>query len=273
MKKRVALIAILLIGGCIYGQKATEQATPEPTQPETTTRLDEGGTSAGEVSVALRQGVCRNITGSEGAAKGHEREPQSASRDRSSTYDTDRTERGEPRAYNRKDGPATRDLADGNTERESEATAGGATLEDATAGGPTEESEIPQEHRQSEGTTDRVGTRDSGGADGVVLDPAGSFTITAYTAGYESTQKQPGEPGYGITATGTYVQEGRTIAADWNVLPPGTVVRIEGLPGNYVVEDRGGAVNGQHIDLYVADLDRAQAWGRQTRHVTIVTVQ
>lgn len=145
-------------------------------------------------------------------------------------------------------------------------------LEDSTDGGATKESEVPEEHRQSEGTTDRVGHRDSGGSDGVASYSAGTFTITAYTAGYESTQKQPGEPGYGITATGTQVQEGRTIAADWNVLPPGTVVQIEGLPGNYVVEDRGGAVNGQHIDLYVADLDRAQAWGRQTRHVTIVTV-
>lgn len=107
----------------------------------------------------------------------------------------------------------------------------------------------------------------------MAADPARSFTITAYTAGYESTQKKPGQTGYGITATGTRVQEGRTIAADWGVLPPGTTVHIEGLPGNYVVEDRGGAVNGQHIDLYVADLERARAWGRQTRQVTIVTVQ
>lgn len=99
----------------------------------------------------------------------------------------------------------------------------------------------------------------------------GAFTITAYTAGYESTQKKKGEPGYGITATGTTVTEGRTIAADWTVLPPGTVVEIEGLHGQYTVEDRGGAVKGKHIDLYIQNLNEAKAWGRQTRSVQVIT--
>lgn len=98
----------------------------------------------------------------------------------------------------------------------------------------------------------------------------GAFSITAYTAGYESTQKKKGEPGYGITATGTTVKEGRTIAADWSVLPPGTVVKIEGLDGTYTVEDKGGGVKGNHIDLYIADLNRALEWGRQQRSVWVV---
>ncbi|MED3571936.1 3D domain-containing protein [Cytobacillus praedii] len=99
----------------------------------------------------------------------------------------------------------------------------------------------------------------------------GTFTITAYTAGYESTQKKKGEPGYGITATGTTVKEGRTIAANWGVLPPGTVVKIEGLEGSYTVEDRGGGVKGKHIDIYIADLNKALDWGRQKRKVSVVT--
>lgn len=98
----------------------------------------------------------------------------------------------------------------------------------------------------------------------------GVFSITAYTAGYESTQKKKGEKGYGITATGTTVQEGRTIAADWDVLPPGSVVQIEGLDGTYTVEDRGGGVKGNHIDLYIASLFKAQEWGRQKRSVWVV---
>lgn len=98
----------------------------------------------------------------------------------------------------------------------------------------------------------------------------GHFDITAYTAGYESTQKKKGEPGYGITATGTTVKEGRTIAADWDVLPPGTVVQIEGLEGTYTVEDRGGGVKGNHIDLYLSDLQHALEWGRQKRSVWVV---
>lgn len=103
-----------------------------------------------------------------------------------------------------------------------------------------------------------------------------SFLVTAYTAGYESTQKRPGDPGYGITATGTTVKEGRTIAADWDVLPPGTIVEIEGLEGQYVVEDRsepkekGGKINGYHIDLYIEDLSRALEWGVPVLDVTII---
>lgn len=98
---------------------------------------------------------------------------------------------------------------------------------------------------------------------------AGTFTITAYTAGYESTQKHPGDPGYGITATGTKVAQGRTIAADWDVLPPGTIVYIEGL-GERIVEDKGAAVQGTHIDVYFERLDDALEWGRQKRQVWIV---
>jgi len=98
----------------------------------------------------------------------------------------------------------------------------------------------------------------------------GNFTITAYTAGVESTGKRPGDKGYGITATGTYVQEGRTISADWRILPKGTRVRIESLSGIYTVEDSGSAVKGHKIDLYISDLGRAKEWGKKTLKVEIV---
>lgn len=97
----------------------------------------------------------------------------------------------------------------------------------------------------------------------------GTFLVTAYTAGFESTGKNPGDPGYGVTATGATVQEGVTIAADWDVLPPGTVVKIEGLPGDYVVQDRGGGVKGNHIDLYIADLEKARQWGKEYREIYV----
>lgn len=98
----------------------------------------------------------------------------------------------------------------------------------------------------------------------------GEFKITAYTAGPESTGKSPGDPAYGITATGTEVSEGRTIAADWDVLPPGTQVKIEGFEGTFIVEDRGSAVNGRHIDVYMSDLDEAVNWGKRQRNVSVV---
>lgn len=100
--------------------------------------------------------------------------------------------------------------------------------------------------------------------------PAGIFKITAYNNDEPSTGKRPGVPGYGITATGSRTKDGRTIAADWRVLPPGTVVYIDGV-GYRVVEDRGGAISGKTIDLFI-DGDEATlyAWGVRYRIVYVV---
>lgn len=97
----------------------------------------------------------------------------------------------------------------------------------------------------------------------------GEFKVTAFTAGYESTGKTPDHPAYGITASGKRVKENHTIASDWDVLPPGTVVYIEDV-GIRTVEDRGGKVKGDHIDLYIKELDEALEWGVQYKEVWII---
>ena len=56
--------------------------------------------------------------------------------------------------------------------------------------------------------------------------------------------------GDGLTATGTNVTPGRTIAVDPKVIPYGTQVYIEGY-GWRVAEDCGGSVKGNHIDIAV----------------------
>lgn len=66
----------------------------------------------------------------------------------------------------------------------------------------------------------------------------------------------------GVTATGVRAVEGRTVAADWSVLPPGSRVRIPGL-GWRVVEDRGGAIRGRMIDVFFESHDVAKSWGRK----------
>ena len=71
------------------------------------------------------------------------------------------------------------------------------------------------------------------------------------------------------TASGAVAQEGVTIAADWDVLPPGTVVFIDGL-GERVVQDRGGAIKGNAVDVYFEDHDEALVFGRQTVRLYIV---
>jgi len=88
----------------------------------------------------------------------------------------------------------------------------------------------------------------------------GQFTLTAYTAGPESTGKYPGHPAYGITSSGAYVQEGTTIAVDPRVIPMGSRVYIEGI-GYRVAQDTGSAIKGRRIDVYIEDLQEALEFG------------
>ncbi|MCL6515475.1 3D domain-containing protein [Alicyclobacillus sp.] len=85
-------------------------------------------------------------------------------------------------------------------------------------------------------------------------------TLTAYTAGYESTGKLPGDPLYGVTSTGKHVVEGETVAVDPRVIPYGTRVFIPGV-GYRIAEDTGGAIVGNHIDIYYDDVRVARKFG------------
>ena len=91
------------------------------------------------------------------------------------------------------------------------------------------------------------------------------FTVTAYTLGFESTQKSRGSSGYGITSNG-YDLKGKsrisaqTIAIDKTVIPIGSKVRLTFIEekykeydGIYFCRDTGGAVIGLHIDLFIGD--------------------
>lgn len=73
----------------------------------------------------------------------------------------------------------------------------------------------------------------------------GNFKLTQYCC--EEYEHICGT-GNGITATGTKVTAGRTIAVDPRVIPYGTKVYIEGF-GWRTAEDCGGAVKGNHIDI------------------------
>lgn len=72
----------------------------------------------------------------------------------------------------------------------------------------------------------------------------------------------------GITATGTAVVEGRTIAVDPSVIPYGTQVIIGGHV--FTAEDCGGAIKQNHIDIYVNDHERALAMGVNKQEVFLV---
>jgi len=78
-----------------------------------------------------------------------------------------------------------------------------------------------------------------------------------------------GEWSDGFTYSGDLAHEGATIAADLSKLPLGTVVEIEGL-GQRVVQDIGGVINGNEIDLFFYSHQAALEFGVQYLEVTMV---
>lgn len=94
----------------------------------------------------------------------------------------------------------------------------------------------------------------------------GDFKITHYCS--ERYEHVCGY-GHGLTATGTTVTPGRTIAVDPKVIPYGTEVYIEGY-GWRVAEDCGGSVKGNHIDVAVNLHSEATDMGMQHGGVWIL---
>lgn len=86
------------------------------------------------------------------------------------------------------------------------------------------------------------------------------FTATAYSVS-------------GETKSQTVTQEGRTVAADPNVLPIGTVIEIRNAgpySGEYVVQDTGPNIVGRKIDIYIARTREAIRFGVHKVRVRIV---
>ncbi|MBP5655034.1 MAG: SH3 domain-containing protein [Clostridiales bacterium] len=102
--------------------------------------------------------------------------------------------------------------------------------------------------------------------DGKDMVSLGTFKCTFY-----GPQPLPDGSYSTTTATGTKCKQGRTIAADWSVLPAGTVIYIKNDPlggdGYYTVEDKGSGVRGKMIDIYVDD---ESAWDTTSVEVYIV---
>ena len=72
-----------------------------------------------------------------------------------------------------------------------------------------------------------------------------------------------------LTATGTTLTEGRTIAVDPSVIPLGSRVFIEGY-GVFIAEDTGGAIKGNKIDIAVSTHERANELGVQYANVYLL---
>ena len=90
------------------------------------------------------------------------------------------------------------------------------------------------------------------------------YTITAYCPCVKCCGKSDG-----ITASGVKAVEGVTVATDTSKLTFGTKIYIDGV-GERIVQDRGGAIKGNRIDLYFDSHQAALNFGRQTKKVTIL---
>lgn len=102
----------------------------------------------------------------------------------------------------------------------------------------------------SRSAVNRTSTPETTSASGVTL---GKYKITAYCSCAKCCGKSNG-----ITASGRYASANHTIAAPGN-FPIGTKLKINGVV--YTVEDRGGAINGKKIDVYVNSHSEALRWG------------
>ena len=88
---------------------------------------------------------------------------------------------------------------------------------------------------------------------GVTTATSGKYKVTAYCSCIKCCGKTNG-----ITASGTMATANRTVAAP-SSFAFGTKIVMNGQ--TYVVEDRGGAIQGNRIDLYMNSHSEALAWG------------
>ncbi len=100
------------------------------------------------------------------------------------------------------------------------------------------------------------------------------LNASAYDLSFASTGKRPGDPGYGITASGTTARPG-TVAVDPRVIPLGTKLYVESLDGSRdygfaIAEDTGGAIKGYKIDLFYNSNAAAMSFGRRDVKVYIL---
>jgi uncharacterized protein YabE (DUF348 family) len=92
-----------------------------------------------------------------------------------------------------------------------------------------------------------------------------NMSTTGYCSCYICCGKNPGDYGYGLTASGLAQGYG-VVGVDTSTIPFGTKLYIEGY-GYAVAGDTGGAIFSTHLDLGFFAHSDAQAWGRKNATV------
>lgn len=92
-----------------------------------------------------------------------------------------------------------------------------------------------------------------------------TLNASAYTA--STCGKKPTDKGYGITASGARVSAWYTVAAG-RAYPMGTIIYIPALKnkpngGWFIVQDRGGAITNNKLDIYMNTYNECIQFGRR----------
>lgn len=91
----------------------------------------------------------------------------------------------------------------------------------------------------------------------------GEFKLTAYCPCYRCSE------GWGRkTHSGNMAKSNHTVAADLSIMNLGDTVTINGK--KYVVEDSGGGVRGDHLDIFFDTHEEVEEFGVQQGDVKIL---
>lgn len=89
-----------------------------------------------------------------------------------------------------------------------------------------------------------------------------TYIVTAYT-------NRKSEGTNGVTASGHPTKANHTLSCPPN-LALGTTIYIKEFNRNYVCDDRGGAIKGKRLDLFMNDLKQALQFGKKQLHIKII---
>lgn len=118
-------------------------------------------------------------------------------------------------------------------------------------------------YRDGSYSTYSAAVLENSGAEGHKLVSLGSFKTTAYCPCRSCSE------GWGRhTCTGAIASANHTIAVDPRVIPYGSKVLINGTV--YTAEDKGGAVKGNHIDIFFDTHGETRTYGTRSAEVFLI---
>ncbi len=123
-------------------------------------------------------------------------------------------------------------------------------------------------------STDSGGTKSTAKGENFTYKKMIVCRATAYDLSYESCGKNPGDPYYGITASGMKAGYG-VIAVDPSVIPLGTKLYIEAADGSWaygycVAGDTGTGIYGNRVDLFFNTRQEVKNFGVRNVNVYIL---